>query len=1127
MGDIENFIEFYKDTFDVYVLCDKYSEKKVEEDGVTYVRKSSFANYLIATADYIIDAGTITGKTKISTSQKRISVWHGIPYKNMFTDLDIKHYKTALEYCYGMDLMVSPSKFYSENFLQKSMLYTGEILETAVSRTDSLFLNEGEKANIKEKLNIPKNKKVLLYAPTYRERGVAELQFNPKKVLEVLPKGEWVIVTKLHYLNTLKDIYGADVIDCTQYFAVNNLLAITDFLVTDYSSLVFDYSILDKPAIFYQYDKGEYENDRGFMFELSNYVDKEYIASSENEFYDLLSKMDEIKPNLAKIKQEFYPHQKENSTAALVEKLALDDTPREIDEIIFLVNELNEIGGVHNFVLNLAKQFKERYNSKIIVIGAREFAKANEKVQFFDKENLVDIKISNEKNPKITKRILKNTNGYIIGCQMGAFMNMQQYLKNKKAVAMFHGDTKDIFNKTLYPGHLDTINSGKIRNYKKFLLLTRGSMEILSKHVSESVKLRLGYIENGFDFNGRKIYFKNNGEFVCVTRLAPDKNPYDIIKIFGNENLNPAYKVHVYGDGKFKNDFEEKVKELGLEEKIIVHGYCANKDEIYKDKQGLVMTSLSEGFSYVILEAYKYGIPVYSYNSFTALADVTDDSVGTLIETGNIEQYVKALNEPKIVDNKNYDHFIDKFSNDAIAKKWKTLFEELDALEQSDQAAKKQKKEAGKLAQKATVASDKEQATVASDKQQTPESKKRKSLKARLRKRVRKLKKSHEKEREKKREEKRACIEEKKKEQLKEIFESSSLDVSNSYAKALRREFKASVRADKGKVPLVSIIVPFYNNNKTIEAALDSIKKCGYKNYEVLVINDGSSENPESTISKFRNVRYFYKEHEGPGLARNFGIDNAKGKYVFFLGADDVICKGSIDALVAYAQKEELPVVCGLCRRVYYSTKHTSYWMLPLYKMHSINTLNNRERVIKDTVSTAKLYNLEQLKMAGIRFDSGFYEDVLFTAKVYEHFDKIGYVPNIVYTWYVYGKGTSITTSVTMQNVRDKISVFNKIMSFCLENCRVYYVIQFITNYMYVIINAFNNFTESEQKEIYSLLRETLLKHEYYIYEKLVRLPEKRFILHSLLDDNYEEFSKLAKLTSKAFQEHVEKLSGK
>ena len=94
MGDIENFIDYYMDKFEIYIICDKYKDNLKEENKVTYVNnKCSYAQYLKITADYIIDAGSINGFTKFSNSQKRISVWHGIPYKNMCT---VSHHNDML-----------------------------------------------------------------------------------------------------------------------------------------------------------------------------------------------------------------------------------------------------------------------------------------------------------------------------------------------------------------------------------------------------------------------------------------------------------------------------------------------------------------------------------------------------------------------------------------------------------------------------------------------------------------------------------------------------------------------------------------------------------------------------------------------------------------------------------------------------------------------------------------------------------------------------------------------------------------------------------------------------------------------------------------------------------------------
>lgn len=1075
MGDIENFIKYYKESFDVYVISDKYEDKIIEEDGVKYVsKKGSLASYLRYVADYIIDAGSVKGLTKLSNSQKRISVWHGIPYKNMFTKVDSKHYREALEYCYGMDLMISPSKFYSEKFLRESMLYDGEILETAISRTDSLFISEESKIKIKEELNIPHDKKILLYAPTYREKGNFKLPFNVKKLKRSLPGNDWVIVTKLHYLNELENNEG--IIDCTSYSSINNLLAISDLLITDYSSLFFDYSVLNKPIVFYQYDKAEYESDRGFMFQLEDYVDEKYFAHVEDELYSILENANDISDNLSRVKEEFYPMQKENVTGDLVKQLNLDSTPRKTKEIIFLVNELNQIGGVHNFVLNLAKVFKEKYNSKIIVIGKNEFPATNEKIYFFDEENLIDIKLTKQSHPKMVKHLLRSTDGYVIGCQFGAFMSMQNHLKDTKSVLMFHGDTKDVVERTLYHSHLDTVNEYRIKNYDKFLLLTEANKDILYNNVNEDIKPKLGYMENGYDFSDRKDFYSKNGEFVAVTRLDNDKNAGDIIKIFAHEKINPDFKVHVYGDGSLKNEFEDQIKELGLEDRIILHGYCSDKEEMYRNKQGLIMTSLSEGLPLVILEAYKYGIPIYTYDSFTSVKDMVNDKIGRVIPVQDIDSYVEELNNGFEVKNSDFDTFISRFSNDEIINKWISLFDELDKEENSVVPEVKPKKV-------------------------SPYRRVNKKVRKIKRKRIKKLKNK--------------------------LLKSTEKSDSDKYIKLVNSKYQIKNLSNSQKAqPLVSVVVPFYNNLATIDNALKSVADSGYSNYEILVINDGSKENPEKICKKYKKVRYFYKENEGLGLTRNFGIENAKGKYVFFLDSDDEICKYALNHLVDYAEAEDLDVVSGLARRIYFNTKSTSYWHRNLFKKNMISTKSDRFKILGDTISCNKLYNLNSLRESGILFEKGLYEDILFISQIYDSYDRIGLIPKIVYTWYVYGMNTSITTTQTIENYMERIdkleSIYNNISS---PVDRVYYIRNFTNHHLFIYMHNFNEYSEDERRKIFDRVREIYLNNKEYIHTDLVNRPFKRTVLKLVLENDYEEFSKIASMVSEAFLEELKELT--
>lgn len=116
---------------------------------------------------------------------------------------------------------------------------------------------------------------------------------------------------------------------------------------------------------------------------------------------------------------------------------------------------------------------------------------------------------------------------------------------------------------------------------------------------------------------------------------------------------------------------------------------------------------------------------------------------------------------------------------------------------------------------------------------------------------------------------------------------------------------------------LVSVIVPCYNQEKYISEALNSIMQQTYDNWECLVINDGSTDNSEKIIDQFvtNDARFISitKKNGGVSSARNFGLENAKGKYIQFLDADDFLDKNklllSLNTLISRENENEKIVI--------------------------------------------------------------------------------------------------------------------------------------------------------------------------------------------------------------------------
>ncbi len=115
---------------------------------------------------------------------------------------------------------------------------------------------------------------------------------------------------------------------------------------------------------------------------------------------------------------------------------------------------------------------------------------------------------------------------------------------------------------------------------------------------------------------------------------------------------------------------------------------------------------------------------------------------------------------------------------------------------------------------------------------------------------------------------------------------------------------------------LVSVIVPCYNAENTILQALKSLEDQSFKNFEVILINDGSTDNSDTIIQKFMinsqlHINYIEKENEGVSKARNTGLDNSTGKYIVFLDADDIYRNDFIERL--YTAITEYDVDTAFC----------------------------------------------------------------------------------------------------------------------------------------------------------------------------------------------------------------------
>ncbi|MFE2091704.1 CDP-glycerol glycerophosphotransferase family protein [Streptomyces sp. NPDC059460] len=218
--------------------------------------------------------------------QTVVQTWHGTPLKRIGLDLAGTAQANAA-YIAGIEqrarqwsVLVSPNSF-STPVLRRSFGYRGEMLECGYPRNDLFHASDRTKvaASVRERLGIPSDRRVVLYAPTWREdrpqgggRYALDLQLDLAAAERELG-ADSVLLVRRHYLVTdrLPDTGSGFVRDVSRYGDVGELMLISDALVTDYSSLMFDFAQTGRPMLFHTYDLAHYRDTlRGFCFDFEN-----------------------------------------------------------------------------------------------------------------------------------------------------------------------------------------------------------------------------------------------------------------------------------------------------------------------------------------------------------------------------------------------------------------------------------------------------------------------------------------------------------------------------------------------------------------------------------------------------------------------------------------------------------------------------------------------------------------------------------------------------------------------------------------------------------------------------------------------------------------------------------------
>lgn len=226
--------------------------------------------YHISSSHLLVKSNSVASVISKKKKQKYIQLWHGGEFKNCDhvpgTEFPKKHIA-------DWDIFISNNKMQNK-MIQKQTGYSKEIFTLGMIRTDYLNANKLKPIKMfKENINLSPDRRTILYAPTFRDSDLAldekdlasKINTVIRKVANALNSDD-VLLLRLHPLLkavVIDEVNQTNIIDVSHVEKVEDLLLASDILITDYSSIIYDYAILERPIIFFTYDNDEYISYRG------------------------------------------------------------------------------------------------------------------------------------------------------------------------------------------------------------------------------------------------------------------------------------------------------------------------------------------------------------------------------------------------------------------------------------------------------------------------------------------------------------------------------------------------------------------------------------------------------------------------------------------------------------------------------------------------------------------------------------------------------------------------------------------------------------------------------------------------------------------------------------------------
>ena len=283
------------------------------------VRRESWRYYYeLARAEFWVDNQGFPRQFRKRAGTTYLQTWHGTPLKTMGFDepglaaLPPAQQREHAAMIERWDALVVPSDYFIDTFV-RAYRYSGPLLRVGYPRNDPLVTGNdpGTVKELRERLHLPDNRKIVLYAPTFRDtqhhiRARFQLRLDLQALAEALGE-EYYFLIRTHYLDrvSIPATHRPLAANLSKHHDVTELMLASDVLITDYSSILFDYANLRRPMIFFTYDYEDYLRTRGTYFDLASTVPGPQVATTA-EVIDCLRNLDDVQIRFRERYEQFH-----------------------------------------------------------------------------------------------------------------------------------------------------------------------------------------------------------------------------------------------------------------------------------------------------------------------------------------------------------------------------------------------------------------------------------------------------------------------------------------------------------------------------------------------------------------------------------------------------------------------------------------------------------------------------------------------------------------------------------------------------------------------------------------------------------------------------------------------------